>query len=164
MPPPCGGIELRYPAKGGIQRAITLQDPALPAVVGALLWRKGGGQDLLAYRAAQGWHDVRAEDINAVIDEVAEHPGNTRAVARSSYVDPRVVQRYAEGRTILPRLTIRREAFPSTRLSGRVPNYRPRRATARRTVSVRRRRIPSWTAPHSRRPPRSRRGPGRAAG
>ncbi|MGH3897190.1 MAG: DNA topoisomerase IB [Pseudonocardiaceae bacterium] len=144
------GIELRYPAKGGIQRAITLQDPALHAVVGSLLRRRGGGQDLLAYRAAQGWHDVRAEDINvrlkelagdefsakdlrtwnatvlaavafaesaaggvptsqrgrarainAVLDEVAEHLGNTRAVARSSYVDPRVVQRYVEGRTIL---------------------------------------------------------------
>ncbi|MCA1835083.1 MAG: DNA topoisomerase IB [Actinobacteria bacterium] len=39
--------------------------------------------------------------INAALDEVAEHLGNTRAVARASYVDPRVFQHYTEGRTIL---------------------------------------------------------------
>jgi DNA topoisomerase-1 len=32
--------------------------------------------------------------------EVAEHLGNTPAVARSAYIDPRVVERYEEGRTI----------------------------------------------------------------
>jgi DNA topoisomerase I len=145
-----GAIELRYPAKGGIDRAVTLRDPALYAVVCALLRRHGGGDDLLAYRTSQGWHDVCAEDINArlkelagdefsakdlrtwnatllaavalaqgaaggiptskrglthavnaALDEVAEHLGNTRAVARASYVDPRVLQHYAEGRTIL---------------------------------------------------------------
>ncbi len=32
---------------------------------------------------------------------MAEHLGNTRAVARSSYLDPRVLERYVEGRTIL---------------------------------------------------------------
>jgi DNA topoisomerase IB len=39
--------------------------------------------------------------INAALDEVAEHLGNTRAVARKSYVDPRVLEHYTEGRTIL---------------------------------------------------------------
>ena len=146
-----GGIELRYPAKGGIERTITLRDPALHAVVRSLLRRQGGGEDLLAYRAGHGWHDVCAEDINArlkelagdefsakdlrtwnatvlaavalaasaasgvpasqrgrtreintVLDEVAEHLGNTRAVAKASYVDPRVLEHYVEGRTILP--------------------------------------------------------------
>lgn len=145
-----GAIELRYPAKGGIDQAMTLRDPALHAVVGALLRRRGGGEDLLAYRNGRGWHDVCAEDINArlkelagdefsakdlrtwnatvlaavalaqgaaggiptskrglaravngALDEVAGHLGNTRAVARTSYVDPRVIQHYAEGRTIL---------------------------------------------------------------
>jgi DNA topoisomerase IB len=145
-----GAIELRYPAKGGIDQAITLRDPALHAVVRALLRRNGGGEDLLAYRTSRGWHDVCAEDvntrlrelagaefsakdlrtwnatvlaavalaegatrgvptsrrgraraINTALDEVAEHLGNTRAVARASYVDPRVLERYAEGRTIL---------------------------------------------------------------
>jgi DNA topoisomerase I len=145
-----GAIELRYLAKGGIEQAITLRDPALHAVVRSLLRRSGGGEDLLAYRTKQGWHDVCAEDvnarlkelagdefsakdlrtwnatllaavalaqraasgiptsqrrrarvINAALDEVAEHLGNTRAVARASYVDPRVLERYTEGRTIL---------------------------------------------------------------
>jgi DNA topoisomerase I len=146
-----GGIELRYPAKGGIDQTITLRDPALHAVVRSLLRRNGGGEDLLAYRTKQGWHDVCAEDINvrlkelageeftakdlrtwnatvlaavavagsadqgiptsqrararainAALDEVAEYLGNTRAVARASYVDPRVLEHYVEGRTILP--------------------------------------------------------------
>jgi DNA topoisomerase I len=145
-----GGIELCYPAKSGIERAITLQDPALYAVVRSLLRRQDGGEDLLAYRVRDGWHNVSAEDINArlkalagdefsakdlrtwnatvlaavalaesasggvataqrdrarainaALDEVAEHLGNTRAVARASYVDPRVLEHYIEGRTIL---------------------------------------------------------------
>lgn len=145
-----GAIELRYPAKGGIDHTMTLRDPALHAVVCSLLRRNGGGADLLAYRTKQGWHDVSAEDINvrlkelagaefsakdlrtwnatvlaavalaeraahgiptaqrarartinAALDEVAEFLGNTRAVARASYVDPRVLEHYVEGRTIL---------------------------------------------------------------
>jgi DNA topoisomerase IB len=34
--------------------------------------------------------------------EVAELLGNTPAVARSSYVDPRVVERFEQGRTVDP--------------------------------------------------------------
>jgi DNA topoisomerase-1 len=39
---------------------------------------------------------------SAVMKEVAEELGNTAAVARSSYVDPRVVQGYEHGLTIAP--------------------------------------------------------------
>jgi DNA topoisomerase-1 len=39
---------------------------------------------------------------SAVMKEVAEELGNTSAVARSSYVDPRVVQGYEHGLTIAP--------------------------------------------------------------
>ncbi|HEY4608750.1 MAG TPA: hypothetical protein VIH06_06085 [Ilumatobacteraceae bacterium] len=60
-------------------------------------------------RAAEGLVQ-RAEDgsdptqrvVNEVIDEVADHLGNTRAVCRNSYVHPIVVQAYVEG-TLLPR-------------------------------------------------------------
>ncbi len=38
----------------------------------------------------------------AVMKEVAEELGNTPAVARGSYVDPRVVAGYESGRTIAP--------------------------------------------------------------
>lgn len=45
---------------------------------------------------------------SAVMKEVAEELGNTPAVARSSYVDPRVVQGYEHGLTIAP--AVRRAA------------------------------------------------------
>lgn len=145
-----GAVVFRYPGKGGTERAVSLRDPALHSVVGSLLRRRDDGEDLLAYRVGRSWHDVRAEDvntrlkqlagddfsakdlrtwnatvlaavsladaatagvpgskrgrtrmINTALDEVAEHLGNTRAVARSSYVDPRVLERFAEGRTVL---------------------------------------------------------------
>lgn len=37
-----------------------------------------------------------------MLDRVAEELGNTRAVARRSYVDPRVVDAFHGGRTIRP--------------------------------------------------------------
>jgi DNA topoisomerase I len=123
----------------------------LHRIVISLLRRRGGGEDLLAYRVGRGWHDVRAEDLNAAVkeligeqysckdlrtwnatvlaavilaaravhggvpakertrkrvvngalEEVAAHLGNTPAVARGSYVDPRVIERFTEGRTVL---------------------------------------------------------------
>ena len=42
----------------------------------------------------------RARAVRAAMVEVAEYLGNTPAVARSSYVDPRVVDRYESGVTI----------------------------------------------------------------
>ncbi|KAA1428448.1 DNA topoisomerase IB [Nocardioides antri] len=43
---------------------------------------------------------ARKRAVAGVMREVAEYLGNTPALARSSYVDPRVVDAYAEGRTI----------------------------------------------------------------
>jgi DNA topoisomerase-1 len=146
-----GAVLFSYPAKGGIPRTLALRDPLLHKVVNSLLRRRGGGEDLLAYRNGRGWHDVRAEDLNAAvkeligeqysckdlrtwnatvlaavtlaagvarggvpekerarkrvvnqaIKEVSSHLGNTPTVARSSYVDPRVIDRFEEGRTVL---------------------------------------------------------------
>ncbi|WP_219414294.1 DNA topoisomerase IB [Pseudonocardia nigra] len=147
-----GAVLFSYPAKGGIPRTLALRDPLLHKVVNSLLRRRGGGEDLLVYRVGRkSWHDVRAEDLNAVvkelmgepytckdlrtwnatvlaavtlaagvaqggvpekerarkrvvnraIKEVSEHLGNTPTVARSSYVDPRVLERFEEGRTVL---------------------------------------------------------------
>jgi DNA topoisomerase IB len=49
--------------------------------------------------------------VTAVIREVAEQLGNTPAVCRSSYVDPRVIDRFLdEGRTIEPKGRGRRAA------------------------------------------------------
>ncbi|MBD64872.1 MAG: DNA topoisomerase [Halobacteriovoraceae bacterium] len=40
------------------------------------------------------------KEINKVIDKVALHLGNTRSIAKSSYIDPRVIQLYQSGSTI----------------------------------------------------------------
>ncbi|MBN9107611.1 MAG: DNA topoisomerase IB [Pseudonocardia sp.] len=148
-----GAVLVDYPAKGGIQRSVRLADPDLHKVIGSLRRRRGGGDELLAFRNAgrgQDWHDVTTADLNAAVKELAgdemtckdlrtwnatvlaavelaarsrdgipdaerarnrqvtqtmnavsDHLGNTPAVARASYVDPRVVERYEDGRTIL---------------------------------------------------------------
>jgi DNA topoisomerase IB len=43
---------------------------------------------------------ARKRTIAAAVADVAEHLGNTPAVCRASYIDPRVFDRYAEGATI----------------------------------------------------------------
>jgi DNA topoisomerase IB len=38
--------------------------------------------------------------VKDMLEEVSEHLGNTPAVAKASYVDPRVVEQYEHGHTI----------------------------------------------------------------
>ena len=52
--------------------------------------------------AAQGSERQRAQAVTRAVQEVARYLGNTPAVARSSYVDPRVVQLFAAGKTLPP--------------------------------------------------------------
>jgi DNA topoisomerase I len=136
-----------YPAKHGKRRVQAVVDPAVADVIARLKRRRGGGDELLAYRRGRRWADVRSEDINAwlkqatgadvsakdfrtwgatvlaavalavsgdapttkggrerairrAIGEVGHYLGNTPAVARASYVDPRVLDRYRDGETI----------------------------------------------------------------
>jgi DNA topoisomerase IB len=144
-------VRFDFSAKGGQRRIQTIEDPALARLTSALLRRRGGGPELLAFREGTAWRDVRSEDINAylkdlaheeisakdfrtwhatvltaallaseqeglasvtsrtrvvsaVIREVADALGNTPAVCRASYVDPRVIDRFLNGETIdLPR-------------------------------------------------------------
>ncbi|MGQ0480240.1 MAG: DNA topoisomerase IB [Pseudonocardia sp.] len=145
-----GEVRVSYVAKGGAHREIALRDPDLHRLVGSLQRSDGAAAvpDLLFYREGRGWHDVRAEDINGYLkelagqeytakdlrtwnatvlgavalagvdparattararkraltasyEEVAAHLGNTPAVARQSYVDPRVVHAFDQGRTV----------------------------------------------------------------
>ena len=136
-----------FPAKSGQRRVQGITDRDALAVVTALKRRRSGSQ-LLAYRDADGWVEVRAEDVNAYIKcsagdftakdfrtwnatilaavvlagakepprsragrerevsravkTVATYLGNTPAVCRASYVDPRVIDRYHAGVTIAP--------------------------------------------------------------
>lgn len=60
----------------------------------------------LAARAAPGKHGAGAGEraVAAAIKTVAAYLGNTPAVARASYVDPRVIDRFKAGTTIAPAL------------------------------------------------------------
>ncbi len=49
---------------------------------------------------AAGHDSARKRAIARVVQEVAAYLGNTPAIARASYIDPRVIDRYEDGRTI----------------------------------------------------------------
>ncbi|MEY2532434.1 MAG: topoisomerase [bacterium] len=136
-----------YPSKHGKRRVQAVIDPVVADVVGRLKGRRGGSDDLLAYREGRRWLDLRSDDINEylkqvtgedvsakdfrtwgatvvaavalavsgdapstktgrkraitrAVKEVAHYLGNTPAVARASYIDPRVFDRYRQGETI----------------------------------------------------------------
>lgn len=141
-------VSFDYVSKGAKRRVQSVVDPEVAAVVRALKRREDGTGELLAYRRGRGghWIDVKSNDINAFIKEiaggeftakdfrtwsatvlaavalavstgarsatarkravaramreVAHYLGNTPAVARSSYVDPRVIDAYLSGDTI----------------------------------------------------------------
>jgi DNA topoisomerase I len=136
-----------YIAKSGKERTQAIVDASVTKVVKALLKRDGGGDELLAYKDRDGWHDIGSADINAylkevigedvsakdfrtwhatvltavglavstsapvsvsarkravsrVVTEVAHYLGNTPAVCRRAYIDPRVLDLYDDGVTI----------------------------------------------------------------
>lgn len=142
-------VVFEYTAKSGKERLQSVVDPAVHEVVAALKRRRGGGEELLAYRAGKKWVDIKSVDINVylkaisggdysakdfrtwhatvlaaralavssnaltsatarkraitrAIQEVSHYLGNTPAVCRKSYVDPRVIDRFASGWTIAP--------------------------------------------------------------
>jgi DNA topoisomerase IB len=140
-------VRFDYRAKSGQRRIHEVRDAELAPIVRTLKRRRDDHAELLAYRGGAGWHDVRSEDVNAYVKELAgegysakdfrtwhgtlfaavalavggEVPGtqaarrrriseavkqvalelgNTPSVARASYIDPRLLDRYEEGFTI----------------------------------------------------------------
>ncbi len=140
-----------FPAKSGKQRLQAVVDPLAVEVVTKLKRRRGGGDDLLAFREGRRWRDLKSGDINdyikevtgadysakdfrtwnatvlaavalAVSGEVADtktgrkraisravkevsfYLGNTPAVCRASYIDPRVFDAYEGGLIVRPAL------------------------------------------------------------
>jgi DNA topoisomerase IB len=136
-----------YPAKSGQRRVQGLVDPEALEVVAKLRRRRGGGDELLAFKRGRTWYDVRSDDINdylkaatgddfsakdfrtwsatvlcavalavsgevaatvtgrkraivRAVKEVAHYLGNTPAVCRASYIDPRVFDAYQGGLVI----------------------------------------------------------------
>src|ERR1700722_12187463 len=55
---------------------------------------------LAVSESAASSESARKRAIARVVQEVAEYLGNTPAVARASYIDPRVIEHYEAGRTI----------------------------------------------------------------
>jgi DNA topoisomerase-1 len=155
-------VDFDYPAKSGVRRTVSLEDPLVLNAVRALLRADTSTDRLLAYRTSDGWSEVHADDLNvrfrelvgadfsvkdlrtwhgtvlaaeafaiarepnsktarrreeaAVMRAVSEQLGNTPAVARRSYVDPRVVLAYEQGLTIAPALQrAKRQRTPEAR-------------------------------------------------
>lgn len=141
-----------FPAKSGQRRVQSIRDPAARRALETMRRRRGGPEDLLAWKEGREWRDVRSDDVNAYIKEkigerfsakdfrtwhgtvlaavelagepepsseaaakrsiraaverVAEALGNTPAVCRRSYIDPRVVECFRRGETISPRASL----------------------------------------------------------
>jgi DNA topoisomerase IB len=137
-----------FPAKSGQRRVQSIRDPAAIRAIETMRRRRGGPDDLLAWREQGEWRDVHSDDVNAYIQEkigerfsakdfrtwhgtvlaavelaaepspdseaaakrsisaavgrVAEALGNTPAVCRRSYIDPRVLDRFRDGQQIRP--------------------------------------------------------------
>jgi DNA topoisomerase I len=158
-------VTFDYESKGGKRRMQIFGDPAVAEIVAALKRRRGGGEELLAFKDGRRWRDVRSADINdyvkeatggsfsakdfrtwsatvlaavalgvsgaaaakgtrtsrkraktRAIKEVARYLGNTPAVCRASYIDPRVFDRFDGGLTIggvLPELAEDTAAWPA---------------------------------------------------
>ena len=65
-----------YEAKGGKRRVQTLADRKVSRLVKALRERRGGGNELLAYRNGAEWRDIRSTEIN---DYIKDTIGRTSA-------------------------------------------------------------------------------------
>jgi DNA topoisomerase-1 len=122
-------VAFDYPAKSGVRRTVDVEDPDVARAARSLLRRDIHADDLNArfkelvgdeysVKDLRTWHGTvlaaaafvdadppvsktvikRVE--SAVMKEVAEELGNTPAVARGSYVDPRVVTGYERELTI----------------------------------------------------------------
>ena len=146
-----GAVIFDYPAKSSHRRVQEIADPQLVKLVRGLKRRQGGGHELLAYRDGKRWVDVRSEEVNAYLKQLAGHEytakdfrtwnatvlaavlvalraedgtsktarkrvvsevvkevagvlGNTPAVCRRAYIDPRVFDCFDSGSTIEPAL------------------------------------------------------------
>jgi len=64
-------VAFEYPAKGGQDRRQRVIDAEAAQAVGALLRRRGGGDELLAYKDGRRWRDVRSADINAYLKQTS---------------------------------------------------------------------------------------------
>lgn len=64
-------LDFSYPAKGAVERTLTVRDDAVLEVVAPLRRRRGGSGQLLAWKSDDGWVDVRSADINTYVKSAA---------------------------------------------------------------------------------------------
>ncbi len=153
-------VVFNYVAKSGKKQYHGMVQEDIAEIVSRLKRRRGGGPELLAYKAGGEWRDIKSTDINLylkdatgadysakdfrtwnatvlaavgvavagpaaatptsrkravnrAVKEVAHYLGNTPAVARASYIDPRVFDRFCEGLTIDPTIAVTRADEPA---------------------------------------------------
>ena len=63
-------VEFDFPAKSGVRRTLTIDDPEVVRSVRALLRRPDRTDRLLACRNSSDWADIRADDLNARFKEL----------------------------------------------------------------------------------------------
>jgi DNA topoisomerase I len=66
-----GSAVFDYRAKGSARQVQVVADRAVLPTLKALKARRGGGDELFAYRNGRGWRDVRSGDINEHLKELA---------------------------------------------------------------------------------------------
>src|SRR3954464_5723379 len=66
-----GAAVFDYRAKGSKRHVQVVADAAVLPTLKALKARRGGGDELFAYRNGRGWRDVRSDDINEHLKELA---------------------------------------------------------------------------------------------
>src|SRR5437588_7887429 len=59
-----GSVEFDYPAKSGVRRTTSLEDPLVLRAVRSLIRADTTSERLLVYRTPEGWCEVHADDIN----------------------------------------------------------------------------------------------------
>jgi DNA topoisomerase I len=65
-----GAASFDYIAKSGKQRRLVLRDPDVAEVLGVLKRRRGGSDELLAWKTRSGWRDLVTDDVNQYVKEV----------------------------------------------------------------------------------------------
>jgi DNA topoisomerase I len=63
-------VHFSFPAKSGQQRDQIVDDPLVLPVVRALKRRRGGSNELLAFREDHEWADVTSSEINGYLKAV----------------------------------------------------------------------------------------------
>ena len=65
-----GTMVFDYPAKSGKQRVQAMVDPLVVDIIAQLKRRRGGGDELLAFKAGPRWQDLKSDEINEYLKEV----------------------------------------------------------------------------------------------